>query len=184
MQNYSFPKISCYPSLPGKMSSSTDYLSLAGVGVTPPQQNQPAESIGVMESGLGHNLVNQVSSSFSSLIHPENLDPPGDYRSSDAEIGSCFLKAALSGYCNTKSITQLSPDDISMGLLFALFLEKPKNVTAQQHSLEIIKTYPIFAESGYQPTKEWALQLSLIHSRHFTGSSYKTFKAKWRKNKR
>jgi hypothetical protein len=137
----------------------------------------------VMESGFGHNLDNLVSSSFSSLIHPENLGPPGDYRSNDAEIRSFFLKAALSGDGNTKSITQLSPDDISIGLLFALFAENPEKVTSQNRCLEIIQTYPIFAESGYQPTTECARRLHIIHSKNFTGSSYKKFKTSWRATK-
>jgi hypothetical protein len=81
---------------------------------------------------------------FSSLIHPENLGSPGNYRTSDVEICLCFLKAAFSGDGNTQITTQLSPGDISMGLLFVLFTENPENVTQQKCSLEIIKTYPIF----------------------------------------
>ena len=141
------------------MVSSADYLSWVGVDATPPPQNYRTESTGVIESGKEHYLYSRVSTISSHLIHPQNLDSPGDYRTNDAQICSAFLGSALSADGNTQSITQLNPDDISMGLLFALFSEKPANQTQQARALEIIETYPVFGEHDYNSNNEGARQL-------------------------
>ena len=148
---------------------------------TPLQQNYSTESTGVtvIESGKEHDLYNRVSTISSHLIHLQKLDSPGDYRTNDAQICSAFLGSALSGDGNTQSITQLNPDDISMGLLFALFREKPVNQTQQARALAIIETYPVFGEHDYNSNNEGALQLCTFFCKHFRGTVYSGGKKLW-----
>ena len=130
----------------------------------------PPETSDLAEDNVALNPCNNLACrdfhSNVSLIHPETLSCTRGYKHSNEEIDDQFRAAALSKLPGSPDITCVSFQDISLGLLFALFGKYEGKQSHGAIAAKIIETNACFRGTTYTNDAEGAQKLRKTYTGH------------------
>ena len=131
----------------------------------------------------GQALGNAHSTSSTALVHPEDLGSCPAQKQEDQHLAAIFASAALQ---NAPGLTlgQVMFDNISYGLLFAMFTELSVECTQQSAALTIVSKNMCFQGTKFTASSEGARLLTQVYSKRISGPVFARKKLAWRKGEK